>query len=837
MESLISPFHLFGSESWYTSPETLLTRDDAHPLGSAPLPDGWQRHHRDVWVHFSHNETRLPQQGWKIHVSCTPHDYERTVDTVWDVCRRNGWWWKFIGHPRLHHWCNGKGTERSFSGKAFTIYPGDEQQLKTALETLAERLDGVSGPYILSDLRWENTSLYVRYGAFSTMWCTDRHGRRVPALRGSDGSLEPDVRGPVFTPPSWLNLPEWLAAGTGFETRPGRRTAKTGKPVIHGYTVLRALHFSNAGGVYLAADPDGRQVVLKEARPRSGLDAAGRDAVERLQHEHDVLQALAGHEWAPAVLERFEEWEHHYLVLEYLEGESLQRMAAKRNPMVRPSASEQDRLDYRDLMRPLLDRVEHLLAQLHELGYAFRDLHTQNIIVSPDHSRVSLVDFELAEHRDTPRSSGLQTPGFASEAPLNAEASDWYAFASCQLAVFAPYNFIAHLNRGALTEGVAALAEHFGFTESETTLMRTRLGLTQPTEGAGIDTSSSALLSGILESANPLDERRLYPADPDSLNASGALGLATGASGVMLGLSAAEAAIPLEHVEWCRRSVETAPTDVKLGLYDGLAGAALVLHRLGDRAASAAVDRITASEAPESLGLYSGRTGIVHLYLELQETALAVKLAESICADLDVGTELSSPGALHGHAGLAMLFAKLARATGDRYWVDRYLTMIEQEIGTAVTSDDAVMMWSGRKLIPYLGGGTAGLAMALLSGHEWLTEAHRDVLGKCLNALDIAFTIEAGLFRGRLGIAYTFAQASRIYPEYAGLAVTARDRVHTYIAKTASMTYPALIGRESHRFSLDLATGSAGALLVDRTLQNPGSCQLPGFELETRPET
>jgi hypothetical protein len=835
MESVISPFHLFGSDTWYTSPEALLQTEEAHRLASADLPEGWRRQPDGIWVHLSCDGARLPQQGWKIHVSCTPHAYTRTVDTVWDVCRRLGLHWKFIGHPRLHQWCNGKGAERSFSGKAIAVYPADEQALRTALDDLAERLEGAKGPYILSDLRWKDTTAYVRYGAFTEMWCDDERGRSVPALLRPDGRLEPDVRGPVFTPPTWLAVPEWLAEGTAFAKRTGRTEPK--RPTLNGYTVKRALHFSNAGGVYLAEDPRGRTAVLKEARPFAGIDATGRDAVERLRHEHDVLRALAGRPWAPEVYDTFAAWEHHYLAIEFIEGDSLQRIASRELPLIQPGATPRRLRDYYRRMQPLFERLEQIITELHDLGYAFGDLHTQNVIISPDRTGVRLIDFESVTRLGSDgQEAGLLTPGFAARIPMKDEAADWYAFASCQLAALAPYNFLAHLNEAALQEGVAILAERYGLPPDNVALIRSRLGIdTADPRAANTANDRERLVEGILAAADPEDDRRLYPADPGSLERSGAIGLAHGASGVLLALSCAGAAVPPDHRAWLERAAATAPENASTGLYDGLAGAAFALHRLEAPSYLDLVDRIEAAPAPDRLDLHSGRAGIAFLHLEIGDHQRAVDLAESLHKDLDRGAVLHAPGILHGYCGIAMLFASLARRTGDDIWTGRHLAMIDKATADAEIGDDGLLLRSGRKLLPYLGQGSAGLALALLSGDAWLTERHRGLLTESLRAMDVEFTVEAGLFRGRLGIAYVFAQAGRFLPEFAEKARLVRSRIHPYIGRTASMRADALIGRESHRFSLDLATGSAGAVFVDGAIAAPETCQLPGMELAARP--
>jgi len=96
------------------------------------------------------------------------------------------------------------------------------------------------------------------------------------------------------------------------------------------YRRERALHFSNGGGVYADVDTrSGDQVVLKEARPHAGLSRDERDAVARLGRERDTLAQLEGLHVAPAVRDYFVAGEHHFLVMDFVEGETLSQAARR----------------------------------------------------------------------------------------------------------------------------------------------------------------------------------------------------------------------------------------------------------------------------------------------------------------------------------------------------------------------------------------------------------------------------------------------------------------------------------------------------------------------------
>ena len=174
------------------------------------LPPGWSRVRSGHWYVVSPDGAFLPEQGWKIHVSATMETADATCRAVWDHCTEHGLTFKHLLNRNLLVAANTKYAPRASSGKLLTIYTRDEDELERTLRGLSARIGGGPGPRVLSDLRWEEGPLYVRYGAFQEMWCPGGHGAPVPALRHPDGTLVPDRRLPVFSPPSWVTLPSFL---------------------------------------------------------------------------------------------------------------------------------------------------------------------------------------------------------------------------------------------------------------------------------------------------------------------------------------------------------------------------------------------------------------------------------------------------------------------------------------------------------------------------------------------------------------------------------------------------------------------------------------------------
>ena len=109
----------------------------------------------------------------------------------------------------------------------------------------------------------------------------------------------------------------------------------------------------------------------------------------------------------------FEEWGNAYLVIDFVEGQSLADRIAARGPL--PEAQ------VLDWARQLLDA----LAYCHAQGVVHRDIKPQNIIIRPD-GRPVLVDFGLVKLWD-PRDPRTRTVVRAMGTPEYAPPEQWGA--------------------------------------------------------------------------------------------------------------------------------------------------------------------------------------------------------------------------------------------------------------------------------------------------------------------------------------------------------------------------------------------------------------------------
>lgn len=816
--------------------------DERFGTAERGVPPGWDHHPGDMWLHYSPRGAVLPAQGWKIHVSSRVDQADRVLDAVWDYCVPRGLAFKFLRSRGVMVMLNSKAAPRGASGKLVTIYPADVDRLELVLKELDEALAGVTGPYVLSDLRYRDGPLFVRYGGFATRHCLDASGERVLALADAEGRLVPDVRGPTFTLPPWVELPPFL------EPHLAARAAVTtaGLP----YRIESVLQFSNGGGVYLGRDTrTGAQVVLKEGRPHAGLDTMGRDAVTRLGHERDVLERLAGLDAVPALLDHFTLGEHHFLVTEFVDANPLQRELVRRFPLSHPDCTDAERAGYVQWALEMIGKVERAVEALHGRGIVFGDLHPSNVLVAPD--RLVLIDFEVATLVEDAARPTLAHPAFQPPRDRNGPDIDRYALACLRLGMFAPQaTIMLSLHPPKVDQIAAVAAETFpvpaDVLDGAVAVIRgappRAAGPPEPLPMPGRDgwdRVRTALSRAMLAAATPGRDDRLFPGDIAQFDGpGGGLGLAHGAAGVLWALAESGAGRFPEHEAWLLERVRRAGPGIGPGFYDGRHGIAYVLHGLGHT--QDALDTVEAClrEPWDGLepGLHSGLAGIGLNLLHLadgtgepQLGALAQRVVDAAADRLggpdDVpeisGGDHPRAGLMFGSSGPALLFLHAYERSGDTGLLDLAAVALRQDLRRCVlAADGSRQVDQGWRTLPYLDEGSAGIALVLA---RYLAHRPDDPLAGNLDGLlavtRCGYFVQPTLFTGRAGILATAGMLGLpvAEPLARGLALHA-------LPHGGGLAFP---GEQLLRLSMDLATGTAGALLALATARPDRPVALP----------
>src|SRR5579875_2492536 len=179
----------------------------------------------------------------------------------------------------------------------------------------------------------------------------------------------------------------------------------TGTLLQNRYLIERLIGGGGMGVVYLAHDQRlaNRPCALKEMVDHFIDPQQRREASEYFAREADTLAQLR-HPAIPAITDRFDHANRHYLVMEYVEGRNLEEELAVAG---RPLAES--------LVVDIARQLCEVLAYLHGFvpPIVYRDMKPSNVMLTPK-GRVMLIDFGIARlFKPASKGTMIGTLGFA----------------------------------------------------------------------------------------------------------------------------------------------------------------------------------------------------------------------------------------------------------------------------------------------------------------------------------------------------------------------------------------------------------------------------------------
>jgi serine/threonine protein kinase len=728
----------------------------------------WDMHRTGVWTYLQPKGWSGLRQGWKLHVSSTLANAAEVLRRVATVLAADPTPFKFASDRLVLSLMLGKNWPREGGGKFITIYPADDEHFRRVAAALSSATDGLDGPYILSDRRVPGSRvLFYRYGQHEADEALDAQGYRRPQIQAPSGGAISDSRRGYYHLPEWMGDPYGASA-----VRVVDENAK--KVTLNGrYEVQGVLKYSNVGGIYRALDLEtGETVIVREARPNIGWVDDSTDAVALLRREARVLQRMQGTGWAPAFVDAFQAWEHHFLVQEEVQGIPIYNKVLGQYFRRRTLASPRRLFWW--LRRLLRDLVSGLEA-FHGRDIILRDLSSGNVLVRPD-GTLCFIDFEFSWERGVGMTAAqMATPGFASpeqiEGGAPAGADDFHALGAL---VIEFCSLMAHglgLNRDGVFATAGMMLAEMGLPRELLDIARglmdpdpsTRwigsdvLGALENIDSAGIpwravqpgrtlraSSSDGELAARTLAtceevcaffeaSADPASAHRLWPSSPAAYQIN-PICIRFGACGPIEFVTRAHGCCPSAWLDWVEQRAD--PARVPPGLYVGLAGVGLTLAKSGREEAGRRL-LLAATESPlleSDADLYHGAAGV-----GLAALTLGAALGDEglLAAAVRIGTDVerraerrrrgiawrtekgSVPsGISNGGSGISLFFTYLGAWTGESRWLEVARQALEFEF-SQVTHTAGYAFWPSvgatrkkQSQSPHVVHGSAGVGAA-----------------------------------------------------------------------------------------------------------------------------
>ncbi|QTD44071.1 serine/threonine protein kinase [Ottowia testudinis] len=216
--------------------------------------------------------------------------------------------------------------------------------------------------------------------------------------------------------------------------------------VIGGYRVVRKISAGGFGVVYLAVDKEGQQVAIKEYLPsaltmRDVGALVPQVAPEKLSlyrlglksfFEEGRALAQIAHPSVVSVLNFFRQNETVYMVMNYLEGATLQDFIVTARDLKKQKVFRESTI------RSLFDEILRGLRIVHQHKMLHLDLKPANIFITDDNKAV-MIDFGAARevlNKEGNFTRPMYTPGFAAPEMYRRDSTmgpwtDIYAIGAC----------------------------------------------------------------------------------------------------------------------------------------------------------------------------------------------------------------------------------------------------------------------------------------------------------------------------------------------------------------------------------------------------------------------
>ncbi|MGX7111806.1 class III lanthionine synthetase LanKC [Gemella cuniculi] len=796
------------------------------------LPADWSKIVSQHWINVSPNKIDdFPEQGWKIHISVVIREAQKCLTIVSEYLFNKNIAFKYVKNEFQLTIKNSKNAARESSGKFITIYPNDIKEFKKIIDKLEKLLvDLEKGAYILSDRRWKNSNIYYRYGGFKEK----RLENGALAIVNEQGKLVEDLRLPYYNVPDWIEIPDFIKDNEIEEEQ---------ETELSKYKVNSALHFSNSGGIYEVEGEDLKKYILKEARSGAGLDGNLNDSVYRLKKEYSTMKKLDNIESVANVYKLFKAWEHYFLVMEYVEGESLASWIVRNYPLSKNSRTP----EYIDKLYTIANSCCKALKTIHELGVTHGDIQPKNILIKEDSGvySVKFIDFETSGEVGKKGNKSLGTPGYFDSLEDFNEQRDWTGLLRIFKNALIPVISLETLANNVFDIQCKWIKENFGIKAVHILNL-----ILDYSKNAKYDIRYSK--NKKLSLKENIDYENFYNKVKDSLYKEvisnrgsihgdikqflypyGSASFGYGSLGVVLLLNRLKEDVPKDILNEIKINLNVNTLDI--GLFSGLSGIAGSFYELGEKKEAKNIYEFMLKNKSlilktSNISLESGLSGLGLSLLDMfiseddkRYLEFSLEIYEKIRSVFRENPEniittsgLTSDGMLYGWSGVSLYAFALYNILKKEEYLLFAKETLEYEIEKLQKIEDMLLLRiKDNRLMPYFSIGSVGLVIPLLLMEKYLEEYKVDKLLKdIIGTLLAKPCVCAGLFEGYVGLLYIAKKIDKYFLKkgeklFCEKKVLKNLNQYLQYDKEERIYFP---GNYSLRLSFDIATGLAGLL-------------------------
>lgn len=315
---------------------------------------------------------KLPEQGWKIHISAYYDNYHNILKKIATYCYSYEIPFKYTQKKHLQMFL-GKNANRISSGKLITIYPSTEIEFIKIVRDLYSKLKKEKGPRILTDIRYKDCKvIYYRYGTIS---------RKERVIISPNNEITADANKVGYLKPNFIEDP--------LEKYQSNEVISS--YLLDNYEIEKSIQFSNYGGVYEAVNKNSlEKVIIKEFRYKTG-ESTTFQSVDLAENETKNLLFLKGKNYVPQLIETIVEEDNFYLIRSYIQGKSLSNLKEELTLAVIPIENKKEIHNRKKKLYSLVDKLFIKFVEMHDLGFYHNDISLNNFLID-DNSNIFFID-------------------------------------------------------------------------------------------------------------------------------------------------------------------------------------------------------------------------------------------------------------------------------------------------------------------------------------------------------------------------------------------------------------------------------------------------------------
>lgn len=389
---------------------------------------------QDSFEYRNIDRDKLPNFGFKIHISATIENYEIIKNLLFPFLEERNIAFKFLK--------NFEEVLKNFSfqetiaeaGKYFTIYPTSTEVFIELLNDLYNLLpNDLEGIYIMSDRPFKDSKIiFYRFGTIRNDLSILEDG--IPTLYGPNGESWQDYQRGYFELPSWIeDIQEQQEIESSY--------------LSDNYTVFNIIKSNAGGNIYLGKnDINNVNVVIKESRANILYN---HDLTKKHLRNHEFELMSLCEEYTPNVFEKVEEWINSYTIYESIDGISLYEYAKKLTLFDYRMNNDDDKginlAKFKKCLNLIKDLVD-LVLYFHQKGIIINDLHPDNIKITTD-GKLYLIDMEHSYRNNIdkrlPIRSEISLPDWND---IDGKIADFHKLGNSLLYIFAKLHVIKGKN-------------------------------------------------------------------------------------------------------------------------------------------------------------------------------------------------------------------------------------------------------------------------------------------------------------------------------------------------------------------------------------------------------